>query len=81
MQGEKLDMDLIEPGKIPFQTDNINAGLVSSAAGVKGISTCTEQIGSTASRIWTAFVFGPNSGSVNDMLRLCYSDDSRKVLD
>ena len=75
MQGEKLDMDLIEPGKIPFQTDNINAGLVSSAAGVKGISTCTEQIGSTASRIWTAFVFGPNSGSVNDMLRLCYSDD------
>ena len=79
MQGEKLDMKLIEPGKIPFEIDNINAGLVSTATGVKGINTCTEQIGSTASRIWTAFVFGPNSGATNDMLRLCYSDDGGRT--
>lgn len=79
MQGEKLDMKLVSSGNNTEEGDNINAGLVSSATGVKGINTCTEQIGYTASRIWTAFVFGPNSGVVNDQLRLCYSDDGGRT--
>lgn len=79
MPGEKLDMKLVSSGNNTEEGDNINAGLVSSATGVKGINTCTEQIGYTASRIWTAFVFGPNTGAVNDMLRLCYSDDGGRT--
>ncbi|MBL8008579.1 MAG: hypothetical protein JNJ56_13735, partial [Ignavibacteria bacterium] len=61
------------------QTDNIHIGLVSSVTGTKGIATCTEQIGLTAGRIWTAFVFGPNSGATVDQLRLSYSDDGGKT--
>jgi len=70
--GEKMDLKLIEN---EAGNDNINSGLVSQVTGVKGINTCTEQIGFTATRIWTAFVYGPNSGPTNDLLRVCYSDD------
>ncbi|MBP9192456.1 MAG: hypothetical protein KBF96_07885 [Ignavibacteria bacterium] len=73
MSGEPMDLKLIEHGA--EQSDDIISGLVSSVTGVKGMNTCTEQLGSTASRIWTAFVYGPNNGVVNDHLRLCYSDD------
>ncbi len=75
MPGEKMDLRLVETKENPNGQDNINAGLVSSVTGVKGIASCTEQVGPTASRIWSSFVFGPNSGATPDMLRICYSDD------
>jgi len=56
------------------EADNINASFVSAATGVKGIATCTEQITSSAGRMWTAFVYGPLSGANPDNLRLCYRD-------
>lgn len=76
--GEKFDQQLLPREKSNSEFDNINAGLVSSVTGVKGIATCTEQIGQTATRIWSAFAYGPNSGAVNDLLRVCYSDDGGK---
>lgn len=79
MSGEPMEMKLIPPDGNTITPDNINAGLVSSAIGVKGINTCTEQIGYTASRIWSAFVYGPQSGAATDQLRLCYSDDGGKT--
>lgn len=72
--GEKMEMHLMESNKNPLQTDNINSGLVSSVTGVKGINSCTEQVGSTAGRIWSVFVFGPQSGTTVDQLRLCYKN-------
>ncbi|MDQ3020705.1 MAG: hypothetical protein M3R36_09055 [Bacteroidota bacterium] len=74
MPGEKMEMQLIKSGKNPIDPDNINAGLVSSVTGVKGINTCTEQIGTTGGRIWSVFVFGPQSGATVDQLRLCYKN-------
>jgi len=73
--GEKMELTLIDDKFFDNEMDNINNGFVSSVTGVKGIATCTEAVGLTGSRIWTIFVFGPNSGPTNDMLRLCYSDD------
>ena len=75
--GEEFPLHLIKSEKT--QTDNISIGLVSPVTGTKGVATCTEQIGATASRIWTAFVFGPNSGATPDALRLCFSDDGGKT--
>ncbi|MBL8008926.1 MAG: hypothetical protein JNJ56_15515, partial [Ignavibacteria bacterium] len=69
--GEEFPLHLVRTET--NQTDNIHIGLVSSVTGTKGIATCTEQVGMTAGRIWTAIVFGPNSGATVDQLRLCYS--------
>lgn len=75
-QGVEFPLQLMKSEQT--ETDNINIGLVSSVTGTKGVATCTEQIGATATRIWTAFVFGPNSGATVDQLRLCYSDNGGK---
>jgi len=72
MQAESFPLEKVETN--PNSSDNIIAGQVSNVVGVKGISTCTEQLGLTGGRIWTAFVFGPNSGSTVDQLRLCYKN-------
>ncbi|MEO6693958.1 MAG: hypothetical protein ABIY50_06230 [Ignavibacteria bacterium] len=70
-RGENFPLQKMTSGHTP---DNINGSLVSSVTGVKGISTCTEQIGITAGRIWSVFVFGPNTGATVDQLRLCYKN-------
>ncbi len=75
--GEDFPLQLMKRDE--NQLDNINVGMVSSVTGTKGIATCTEQVGSTAARIWTVFVFGPQSGATIDQLRLCYSDDGGKT--
>jgi len=75
--GEEFPLHLIKSENT--QSDNISIGLVSPVTGTKGVASCTEQIGSTASRIWTAFVFGPQSGTTTDALRLCFSDDGGKT--
>jgi hypothetical protein len=75
--GEEFPLELIKSEYT--QTDNINIGLVTSVTGTKGIASCTEQIGATATRIWTVMVFGPNSGTTVDALRLCFSDDGGKT--
>ena len=75
--GEEFPLKLVKPEQ--NQNDNINIGFVSSVTGTKGIATCTEQVGVTAGRIWTSFVFGPNSGATPDQHRICYSDDGGKT--
>lgn len=74
-RGELFQQTLMERKTDSEGSDNIYAGLVSSVTGVKGIATCTEQIGPTATRIWSAFTYGPQSGATPDILRICYSDD------
>jgi len=75
--GDEFPLTLIKPEEI--QSDNINIGLVTSVTGTKGVATCTEQVGVTAGRIWTAAVSGPQSGATPDQLRLCYSDDGGRT--
>lgn len=70
---EQMNLTLVADQNAPVP-DNINANFVSEATGVKGIATCTEQVGSTAGRIWAAFVYGFTSGSTPDNLRICYKD-------
>lgn len=77
-KGEKFEQTLLKTSG-SAEHDNINAGLVDGVTGVKGIATVTEQLGSTATRIWTAFGYGPDSGPTADALRICFSDDGGRT--